>query len=115
MANMEEKFICEICYGDDKADWGTLSNLIKHQTMVHRDKIEETCVYCSFRCMHYQDLIIHHKEKHRDKIPNLLKSNQNHKFYSGQRKRKKVQTGNVVEPEDGELCTAFNGACKYVR
>lgn len=118
-----EKFICEFCVGDDKPKY-SLSDLTRHHQLAHRDRVEESCEYCEYIGANYKDIILHYNSEHSDKEPSALKRNNhnhhhNYKPYLGKRKRKrgKVRNKNVneEEPEDGTLCTAFNGSCTYSR
>jgi hypothetical protein len=123
MEDTEERFMCQLCIGDDKPEYTSLSDLKRHQQLTHRDRVEESCEYCNFKGANYRELISHHNCEHAQQIPaQLLNSHHHHSHNSNRpyrRRRRQNQTRNEnehdVQPEDGIICNAFNGACKYAR
>ena len=114
MAEDDLSFYCNICTGDNKYDWKSIKNLVRHQHYAHRDKIEEKCEYCDvFTCMHYKDMIEHHKQAHPRETARLLTQNRNLRTRSKPRATAFIREEEGTE--DGIVSTAFNGACKYAR
>ena len=118
MEDTEERFTCQLCVGDDKPEFSSLSDLQRHQQLSHRDKVEQSCEYCNFKAANYRELISHHKSEHAEQIPAELLNLHHHRSHNRPYRRRQNQNSHEnehVQPEDGVICSAFNGACKFAR